>query len=84
MDVLGFEERREGADRRVRVRAKRGAEFVRKSLLSRADRTLTPTSSPKGEGRLCRQHHLPFANDGIFSSQQCAFAKALCSNETGQ
>ena len=40
----------EGVERRVGVRAERDAKCLRKSLLSRADRTLTPTPLPKGEG----------------------------------
>jgi hypothetical protein len=35
---------------RVRVRAKRDDRFLCKILLSRTDRTLTPTPLPEGEG----------------------------------
>ena len=49
MDVLDFEERGEDTGRRVRGRAKRGVEFVRKSLLLHADRTLAPTPLSHGD-----------------------------------
>jgi hypothetical protein len=50
MDGPGFEERGEGAGRRVRVRAERGDGVLCQSLISRSARTLTPTPLPQGEG----------------------------------
>jgi hypothetical protein len=63
MDVLGFEERGEGAGRWVRVRAKRDDEVLCQSLIFRYARTLTPTPLPEGEGLIVgspartKKHH---------------------------
>jgi hypothetical protein len=50
MDVLGFEERREGAGGQMRVRAECDDDVLREALTSRYGRTLTPTPLPRGEG----------------------------------